>query len=148
MKVFAGLYNLSAEEDNTCVLKSTIERAMSSPSSFLMKPQREGGGNNIVGADLSRSLQEMSPAELSAYILMDRIQSPSAMSTIVRCGQPSALLCTCELGIYGVYIGYGGEDGEILNDDAGYLLRVKPASSVEGGVAAGFAGLSAPHFSS
>ena len=40
--------------------------------------------------------------------------------------------------------GGGGENGKVFNHYAGYLLRVKPAVSNEGGVAAGYSVLSAP----
>lgn len=143
--VFAGLYNLSEAEGTKTSVKDVVDLAIRSPSRYIMKPQREGGGNNIVGSELSRSLEEMTSSELSAYILMDRIFPPTTTSTLMRRGQSTTLSCVCELGIYGVYIGYGGEEGEVLNEEAGYLLRVKPTSSDEGGVAAGYAGLSAPH---
>ena len=62
-------------------------------------------------------------------------------------GQPP-LRCdaVCELGIYSAYLGDATATAEpaLLNDYAGWLLRVKPESVDEGGVAAGFACLGAP----
>jgi hypothetical protein len=62
--------------------------------------------------------------------------------------------CICELGAFGVIIcdptsedqGTTVDVGyrEALNVGGGYLLRVKPVLSDEGGVAAGFAVLSSP----
>ena len=49
----------------------------------------------------------------------------------------------CELGIYSTYLG-DGEGHCYVNQYAGYLLRVKPSSADEGGVAAGFAVLGTP----
>ena len=86
----------------------------------------------------------MSPQERSAYILMDRIISPIQESSLIRNGSVNTCPCSCELGIYGVFIGYG-IDEPIINEQAGYLLRVKSSCSDEGGVAAGFAVLSSPN---
>ena len=50
----------------------------------------------------------------------------------------------CELGIFGVFLRSGKEKDPLRNEYAGYLLRVKPEESDEGGVAAGYAVLSCP----
>lgn len=75
-----------------------------------MKPQREGGGNNIYGADIKRALEKFSKTqERTAYILMERIQPPLCPGYIVRPGQnglPPLSKLVSELGIFGVIIGY------------------------------------------
>ncbi|RZC81275.1 hypothetical protein C5167_043839 [Papaver somniferum] len=131
-KCFAGLWSL----DDTNVVKDAIER----PESFVLKPQREGGGNNIYGKDLSETLlklQKENSEELSAYILMQRIFPTSSQTFLIRdgiCHQDQAI---SELGIYGAYLRSKGK--VILNEQSGYLMRTKVSSSDEGGVAAGFA---------
>lgn len=69
--------------------------------------------------------------------------------------------CLCELGIYGIFLCDSNANAELpsatspsdtlsgisapyINRYGGYLLRVKPAVSDEGGVAAGYAVLSSP----
>lgn len=63
--------------------------------------------------------------------------------------------CLCELGIYGIFLCDSDASTELpdaagtvntpyINKYGGYLLRVKPANSDEGGVAAGYAVLSSP----
>ena len=47
-----------------------------------------------------------------------------------------------ELGVYGAFL--GDEEEEHLNLTGGHLLRTKPDSSDEGGVAAGFAVIDSP----
>jgi glutathione synthase len=49
-KVFAGLYNLSEESSSSAVVSATVEKALLFPLSFVLKPQREGGGNNFYGS--------------------------------------------------------------------------------------------------
>ncbi|OVA04422.1 Glutathione synthase [Macleaya cordata] len=95
-KCFAGLWSL----DDSNAMKDAIER----PELFVLKPQREGGGNNIYGNDVSETLlklQKERSEELSAYILMQRIFPTSAPAFLVRegiCHQDHAI---SELGIYG-----------------------------------------------
>ena len=54
-----------------------FDMAMADPERFVLKPQREGGGNNVYGEDIKPFLQKIKDsAERSAYILMDRIHPP------------------------------------------------------------------------
>ena len=74
------------------------------------------------------------------------IPRPPPFARIASCSNVQ-VDCLCELGVYGIYLATrlpsGGSD-VLLNQSAGHLLRVKPASVNEGGVAAGFAVLSSP----
>ena len=50
-----------------------VRMALASPERFVLKPQREGGGNNVYGADIRPVLERMQHTrERTAYILMDR----------------------------------------------------------------------------
>lgn len=83
--VFAGLYSLDYKEggwDHDQL--ALFEKVRSHPEHFVMKPQREGGGNNIYGVDIVTALNSMTPEELSAYILMERINTPSQLAILVR----------------------------------------------------------------
>ena len=175
--------NISFEE--------VCRRAIAHPERYVMKPQREGGGNNIYGPAVAQALQTMSREELKAFILMERIFPPSQTATLVREGSLLNDVTLCELGVYGVYLSDKSgvfsasslhqlasqfcqsssaasssaassssssssivTSSETVSDEAalpatynkyaGFLLRVKPANSDEGGVAAGYSVLSAP----
>jgi len=131
-KSFAGLWSLDNEE----IVKSAIEK----PDLFVLKPQREGGGNNIYGHDLRDmliKLQKEQGESLAAYILMQRIFPKASLTPLVRGGDCFEDLTISELGIYGAYL--RNKDKVILNNQSGYLMRTKVSSSNEGGVAAGFA---------
>ncbi len=78
--VFAGLYSLDSAEVDPVLLK----RATENPDDYVLKPQREGGGNNLYGAELVAALAEMGPDELSSYILMERIRPPHQTAVLVR----------------------------------------------------------------
>ena len=133
-KSFAGLYELTDE---------AVAAAMAHPEHFVLKPQREGGGNNVYGEDITKVLPSLSSTERAAYILMQRIFPPGQDSLLLLRG---GLLMPCkalsELGVYGAFL--GDEEEEHLNLTGGHLLRTKPDSSDEGGVAAGFAVIDSP----
>ena len=88
--VFAGLYSLSASPDSpeAAALTDLRHKVIAAKGeNYVMKPQREGGGNNIYGEDVGTALQTMSVEEQSAYILMERILPPSAPSKLLRNNQ-------------------------------------------------------------
>ena len=136
---FAGLWGL---QEGTEVTKDIVEMALAAPSNFVLKPQREGGGNNYFDQELADKLREMSPSERAAYIIMQRIEPPTHEAALMKAGEVEGGACACELGVYGVFLGDGRR--VLLNKDAGHLLRVKRAGVAEGGVVAGFAALGSP----
>jgi glutathione synthase len=79
-EIFTGLYSLDKNEGGDEV----VEMVMKNPEAFVMKPQREGGGNNIYGVDIPDSLKAMNEEERSAYIVMDRIFPPLSQSYMVK----------------------------------------------------------------
>ncbi|KAL5672467.1 hypothetical protein ACJX0J_016773, partial [Zea mays] len=131
-KCFAGLWSL----DDEYIIKTAVEK----PELFVLKPQREGGGNNIYGLDLRETLvrlQKEGGDALAAYILMQRIFPKASPAYLVRGGVCHEGLAISELGIYGAYL--RNKDKVVINEQCGYLMRTKVSSSDEGGVAAGFA---------
>ncbi|XP_057962437.1 glutathione synthetase, chloroplastic [Malania oleifera] len=129
---FAGLWSL----DDLDIVRDAIAR----PELFVMKPQREGGGNNIYGDDVRETLQRLQAEgneRDAAYILMQRIFPTISPTYLIRDGVCHKEEVISELGIYGAYL--RNNEKVIVNDHSGYLLRTKVSSSNEGGVAAGFA---------
>ncbi|KND01668.1 glutathione synthetase [Spizellomyces punctatus DAOM BR117] len=135
---FTGLYSLDGSPAGEAAAKMALEN----PEGFVMKPQREGGGNNIYGEDIPKALSKMSVSERNAYILMDLIRPPPLENIMVRQGQLIKGEVVSELGIYGLWV----SDGSVvhMNETGGHLLRTKASTSHEGGVAAGFAVLDSP----
>lgn len=105
---------------------------------YVLKPQREGGGNNFYRGSIPPYLKSIPESHWSSYILMELITPPPVTNVILRNGKLEQGGVICELGRYGTCV-WNQETGEILhNEDAGYLLRTKGDQSEEGGVAAGF----------
>ena len=137
--VFAGLYALDDADAS-----HAVSLALADPGGFVLKPQREGGGNNLYGEEMVAVLRTHDPSaprgargDLSAYILMQRIFPPTNKTLCLRKGEMVQLETLSELGIYGGYVRVG--DAVTRNAHGGHLLRTKAATSDEGGVAAGFA---------
>ena len=134
-RCFAGLYEVNDD---------SIAAAIENPEHFVLKPQREGGGNNFYGQDIPKKLKQMSILERGAYILMQRIFPPAQNSILLaKGGQIKLSKALSELGIYGAYLGDGTT--EHFNEKAGHLLRTKVDGVDEGGVASGFAVLDSPY---
>jgi len=129
---FTGLYSLDPGFD-----REIINKVLANPYDYVMKPQREGGGNLLVNETMVNSLVEFSDKELSSYILMDRIKPVPHTAHFYRNGNWTIETAVSELGIYGAFIGDG--ENEHLNTVCGTLLRSKSSTKEDGGVSAGVA---------
>lgn len=137
-EIFTGLYSLDNNEKG----EENVKIALADPENFVMKPQREGGGNNIYGQDIPEALSKMSDTERAAYILMRRIFPPISRTYMIRPGNPipnDVVDLVSELGIFGAVI--GSKNKILYNKQCGHMLRTKLSNANEGGVAAGLGAL-------
>lgn len=150
---FVTIYPLDhSEAGKTAVALATdAEKAVD----YVLKPQREGGGNNIYGVRIPDFLRELGDdrRKWRGHILMELIKPPALRNSILRNGEVKSGEVIGELGIYGVCLWRNGkadkrgweDEGEVLeNWEAGFLLRTKGRESEEGGVAAGFGAVDSP----
>ncbi|XP_044066274.1 glutathione synthetase isoform X3 [Siniperca chuatsi] len=137
---FAGLYTLDMgpEGDKTVIM------ALATPDRFVLKPQREGGGNNIYGSEICQVLEGVKDStERMAYILMDKIHPTPFQNYLLRRHAPLKISnCLSELGVFGAYVRQGKD--MVMNECVGHLLRTKSSEHSDGGVAAGVAVLDNP----
>uniref|UniRef100_A0A673JVC4 Glutathione synthetase n=1 Tax=Sinocyclocheilus rhinocerous TaxID=307959 RepID=A0A673JVC4_9TELE len=125
---FAGLYTLDMGEEGD----KTVAMALANPDQYVLKPQREGGGNNIYGSEICEVLENLkNSTERMAYILMDKIQPVPVQNYLLS-----------ELGVFGAYVRKGKD--MVFNECVGHLLRTKSSEHADGGVAAGVAVLDNP----
>lgn len=143
---FAPQYSMSDGPDSEGVrIALDPDRAVN----HVLKPQREGGGNNIYRTNIPPFLKSIPEKDYKQYILMELIQPPKdAKNTVLRSdGKVVSGHVISELGIFGTAvwkhkIGEGRDHMQMLqNEEGGYLLRTKARDSDEGGVAAGFSSL-------
>ncbi|XP_025409253.1 glutathione synthetase-like isoform X5 [Sipha flava] len=143
-KMFTGLYALDLNEDGD----KAVKMALDCPERFVLKPQREGGGNNLYGEDIRHKLTScMNSKERSAWILMDKINPPVQQNYLIRPNQDfkkNSSLCdvVSELGIFGIILCDG--DNILINEQVGHMMRSKLTSCNEGGVHAGDGVLDSP----
>ena len=124
--------------DETAQGQEAAKLAFQTPEKFVLKPQREGGGNNIYKQDIPQFLNKIDRKDWGAYILMELISPETFQNKILRNGQIYHENIVSELGVFGTIV-FDEQSGAIKsNKNAGWLLRSKFETSDEGGVAAGF----------
>ena len=131
-----GMWGLDEDGDKG------IEKTRAAAEKLVLKPQREGGGNNIYKSSIPGFLDALSIEEREAWIAMELIETPKGVENyLVRAGSGSQgavkTETISELGIFGWAL-FGPGAKEIKHEDAGWLVRTKGTQSDEGGVAAGF----------
>lgn len=134
---FAPQYGLSTDGQGR-KLALNPETAMG----HVLKPQREGGGNNIYKSEIPGFLRSIPEKDWKGWVLMELI-NPAADAENVALRNDGEVLrgnVISELGVYGTIL--WETNGNILhNDQGGWLLRTKGKEVNEGGVAAGFSSL-------
>lgn len=107
------------------------------PENYVLKPQREGGGNNTYNLDIiEKFTTPHAISELKAYILMQRIKPSPRPGFLVKQRKLAVVGVISELGVYSYLI---SDHKSILeNKHGGYLLRTKSFDTDEGGVATGY----------
>ena len=114
------------------------EEAVRRAHELVLKPQREGGGNNVYRGNIPPLVAQMPKQERVAWVAMELIRPPRAVGAyLVRSGtgRVSARVMN-EFGVFGWAL--FGEGREIREEQVGWLVRTKAEDVDEGGVAAGF----------
>jgi len=130
LSYFVGLYPL---DRNTRI----DQKIHDEPHRYILKPQREGGGSNLYDEEMLKKLQEMEDSQRAAYIVMERINTPSHSSILVVDSNSEQTQCISEVGRFGICFSEG--ENILSNEDVGYLVRTKQEDENEGGVCAGYA---------
>ncbi|XP_021354291.1 glutathione synthetase-like [Mizuhopecten yessoensis] len=139
-ETFVNQYSIDLGEDGD----GAIEKAFADPQRYVLKTNREGGGNNVYGEDIKCLLSKMKNLEERArYILMERILPWPQTSYLLKAGSEASLqTVVTEIGIFGVYMGTA--DKEIYNSVTGHVLRTKNVNSDEGGLMVGLSYMDTP----
>ncbi|KAB8237647.1 glutathione synthase [Aspergillus alliaceus] len=135
---FAPQYDLSSSGRGRD-LALNIETAMN----HVLKPQREGGGNNIYKETIPDFLRSIPESEWKRWILMELIRPPPEAKNVALRSDGEVLSGNVigELGVYGTIL-WDQAGGKIShNEQGGWLMRTKSNDVNEGGVATGFSSL-------
>ena len=130
---FAMMFGLEEEVEGRPAREFLAENA----EQYVLKPQREGGGNNVYGAEIRDFLTSLPTSEDRAWIAMKRIEAETAESLLVVQEQAQSRQSISELGIFGLLRAQSGDLR--MNMPVGHLVRTKASNVNEGGVVAGYA---------
>ena len=131
---------------------------MVNPHEFVLKPQKEGGGNNFFDDELREKLVQAKAANgrdpaLSTYLIMERINPPMIPALLLRNGAVEHISTMSEFGFYSIVFTQvqnpQSENDEtpylnLQNEVFGHLMRTKASHFNEGGVNAGYAVIDQP----
>ena len=131
-----GMWSLDLEVDEG------VNKARAMALDLVLKPQREGGGNNVYKESIPVFLDQLPRAEREAWIAMELIRPPEGVENwLVRAGEGGEGRVkgdvVSELGIYGWAL-FGRGAQRVRERTGGWLVRTKGRESDEGGVAVGF----------
>lgn len=137
---FTDLYPLDDSEEG----RKALERAYNECDKFVLKPQREGGGNNVYRGDIPTFLDRLDeedkakavtvaadqtgPRGREGYILMSLIESPRDMEQVlVKAGEARGTRAhvISELGIYGVVLLREDVDGTAATRGGGGVKQAE-----------------------
>ena len=114
------------------------DAALNDPESWVLKPSREGGGNNYFGDELIAHLKRMDSKESEAYILMESIRQHPFRAIRLVDDQVVDGDCVTEMGHFSYALWQPDRGEPDFQDTEGYLLRTKNVENREGLVLGGF----------
>ena len=132
---FASMFTF----DDVRTRATNIQFLRDHPDGFVLKPNREGGGNNKYDQDIL-NLLDQEENQLNSYIAMEKILPPKSISCLIKPNGQHLLHVECinEIGIYGTMLSNTETKEEFVNEVTGYLVRTKTIDTNEGGVATGY----------
>ncbi|TDL16651.1 glutathione synthase [Rickenella mellea] len=151
---WVGMWGLGDSPPADSDIQSGISRAAANHANLVLKPQREGGGNNVYKSSIPPFLDKLPGREREAWIAMELIEPPAGVcGWLVRAGGGGGSGgggvvksdIVSELGIFGWSlfgpgrdVNKNGNERVMKTGDGGWLVRTKGRESDEGGVAVGF----------
>lgn len=147
--------DLPADFEQLPPCHKAIVNAIRQPNDYVVKPQKEGGGNNFYDDDAKNLLLKFISKEIAAderdalrqYLIMTRITPPKVKAWMLKDAKLVTMDSLSELGLYSsLFIDTAKEKKELImkNENFGTLMRTKGSHSNEGGVNAGYAVIDAP----
>lgn len=143
----AMLENFVEPEEASALLETMVrmapvaearEQALADPEGWVLKPSREGGGNNYFGAEMVEHLKALSDSDAQAFILMEAIRQQPFRA--VRLVEEKVVdgPCVTELGHFSYALWLEGKVKPEFEETEGYLLRTKDVANREGLVLGGY----------
>ena len=143
IRFFGGIYylrDMDLEKQKELISKIKLE-----PGKYILKPMREGGGNNFTGDKLKELLPEEGnePNDLIYNsVIVEKIDSAIHESLALRNEQINIQNSISEFSVYGIIL--SKEDNIYINKSISFLVRTKNKDDVEGGIMEGAGALDIP----
>lgn len=144
----------------------TLQMVAAAPQNYVLKPNREGGGNNVFGKDIVPRMSELlATGQAGSYGLMEFIHQRNTRGMVIppcvleletlvdtfasnlESQVANQLELNSELGFYGIHLSRNNvhpRESVLLNVCEGHLLRTKRAEWKEIGVIRGYGALDSP----
>lgn len=146
VRFFAKIYYvpLMTEEEKKTVFKEIRENI----GKYIVKPQKEGGGNNYYNEDIldilppEDDVSDVGPV-LKHAMIMERINPPEQQTLIIADNKLKTQNCISEISVYGIIL--SDEKTIHFNKSVGFLIRTKDVATQEGGVVVGASAVDLPY---
>ncbi|CDW80919.1 glutathione synthetase [Stylonychia lemnae] len=146
-QIFKGIWTLEDIEKPESEVQEIIRKALDNPHDYVIKPQKEGGGNNFYDDQVKELLEQNDKEYLKQFLIMERINPPEIKAFMLRNGKLIEGQTLSEFGVFSsIFISTQHKDQHdvVSQKIIGRLLRTKGKDSNEGGVNAGFAVIDSP----
>ena len=106
-QVFRGMWSLEDYNDEEEV-RNIVAKVIENPKDYVVKPQKEGGGNNFYdqeAADLlkkftAKDIEEKEFESMKQFMIMERINPPMIKAWMLKDGTINEVDSLSELGLY------------------------------------------------
>ena len=143
LRFFGGIYNI--RDMDVEKQKELFSQIKTDPNKYILKPMREGGGNNIFGD----KLKELIPEEgnepndiLKNSVIVDKIDAAVHESVVLRNEKINLQNSISEYSIYGIIL--SNENNLYINKSVSFLVRTKNKDEIEGGIMEGAGAVDLP----
>ena len=143
LRFFGGIYYIKDMNDEA--KKELFSKIKSDPTKYILKPMREGGGNNVYGDKLKELIPEEGnePGDLlKVSVIVDKIDSAVHESIVLRNEKISVQNSVSEFSIYGIVL--SNENIFEINKSSSFLVRTKNKDEIEGGIMEGAGAVDLP----
>lgn len=98
--LFKGIWTLEDIDKEGSEIQEIVRKAKENPRNYVIKPQKEGGGNNFYNEEVKEMLENTPIDELKVYLIMERINPPEIKAYMLRNGKIIEGSTLSELGIF------------------------------------------------
>ena len=143
LRFFGGIYNIRDMSENE--IKELFNKIRNEPEKYILKPMKEGGGNNITGDKLKELIPEKD-SEINDLIknsvIVEKIESYGHEGLIIRNEKLNLQNSISEYSIYGIVL--ADINNLIINKSVSFLVRTKNKENIEGGIIEGAGAIDIP----